>query len=316
MTTLHPPTAETPFAVLTPTDGETPRDIPEDVFVSAYKMYGAILLSGYDVSLDGFRALTERYCVTSVHNESAGREVIDGAHNIQSVDLGTSAFPLHPELSREVWKPDVCFFWCLSPPSNGGETTVCDGVEIVRQLPSPVRDAFADRRLRYTMLAKPEHCAFWLGTREPSNELLANPPAHCPYEFRRMRDGVILRSFTRPALHKPMFTDERAFGNFLMFGRYLRNSNNFPTFENFELVSDALVGEVKAVSDRLTAPIRWSAGDIVVLDNSRFMHGRTAIRDVAERRIATYFGFLRFAVPDLEEGPDPPWRKPGFRPPL
>jgi alpha-ketoglutarate-dependent taurine dioxygenase len=316
MTTLQPPTLQTPFSTLIASKGEGPQDIPEAVFVDAYKTYGAILLRGYDVDLDSFRALTERYCVASVHNESSGREVIDGEHGIQSVDLGASAFPLHPELSREVWKPDVCFFWCLSPPSNGGETTVCDGVEIVRQLPPAVRGAFENRRLRYTMRAKPEQCEFWLGESTPSDDMLANPPAACPYKFERVRDVGLLRYFTRPALHKPMFTHERAFGNFLMFGRYLRGTNHFPTFENMEPVSDALLGEVKAVSDRLTAPIRWSAGDIVVLDNSRFMHGRTAIRDVAERRIATYFGFLRFAAPDPEEGPDPPWRKPGFRPPL
>jgi len=53
-----------------------------------------------------------------------------------------------------------------------------------------------------------------------------------------------------------------------------------------------------------------------VLDNSRFIHGRNAITNVAERRIATYFGYLKFAIPDPEEGPDPLWRKPGFRPPL
>ena len=36
----------------------------------------------------------------------------------------------------------------------------------------------------------------------------------------------------------------------------------------------------------------------------------------AERRIATFFGYLRFAVPDSEEPADPVWRREDFVPPL
>jgi hypothetical protein len=75
------------------------------------------------------------------------------------------------------------------------------------------------------------------------------------------------------------------------------------------------MAEVKATSDRITAPIDWTQGDIAILDNTRFMHGRNAITDVAERRIATYFGYLKFAIPDPEEGPNPPWRHGDFRAP-
>ena len=53
-----------------------------------------------------------------------------------------------------------------------------------------------------------------------------------------------------------------------------------------------------------------------MLDNTRFMHGRTAILDSAERLIATFFGYLSFAIPDPEEPPDPPWRRADFLPPI
>jgi hypothetical protein len=230
------------------------------------------------------------------------------------VNLGVEAFPLHPELSREPWKPDVCFFWCMSPPTNGGETTLCDGIEIVRTMPREAYDAFRRRRLRYMLPATPLMLRFWLGTPEPDNETLGRPPAHCPYEFSLV-NGRIMRSFTRPALHKPMFSDELAFGNFLLFGRYLNGIRHFPTFENGEQVSDALLDLVKTASDRITTAIDWREGDVLVVDNTRFMHGRRAITNVDERRIATYFGYLRFAEPDAEESADPPWRRGDFHPP-
>lgn len=303
-----------PYKTIATAGRRTPLDIAEEEFVAAYKAHGALLLRGFSVDLDVFAGLTQRYCSGSVFNESPGREVLQPERNIQTVNVGADAFPLHPELSREPWKPDICFFWCMSPPTNGGETTLCDGVEIVRALPRDAYDALRGRRLRYTLPASPAVLQFWLGSPEPNDAQLTHPPEQCPYEFSRV-NGRIVRSFTRPALHKPMFAGDLAFGNFLLFGRYLNGVRTFPTFENGEMVSDALLAQVKAASDPITSAIDWREGDIVVLDNTRFMHGRRAIADVSERRIATYFGYLRFAAPDPEEGPDPPWRRGNFHPP-
>ena len=52
-----------------------------------------------------------------------------------------------------------------------------------------------------------------------------------------------------------------------------------------------------------------------MIDNSRFMHGRTAVRDAGERLIASYFGYFKFALPDPEEPANPPWRRGPFEPP-
>ena len=61
--------------------------------------------------------------------------------------------------------------------------------------------------------------------------------------------------------------------------------------------------------------MKWRQGDVLMLDNTRFMHGRTAILDNAERQIATYFGYLKFALPNPEEPAEPIWRRTDFDPP-
>ena len=53
-----------------------------------------------------------------------------------------------------------------------------------------------------------------------------------------------------------------------------------------------------------------------MLDNTRFMHGRTAVVPGDPRLIASFFGYLKFALPDLEEPADPIWRLGVFRPPV
>ena len=315
MISIIEPQDNRPYATIASKNNAPISSIPEALFVDLYKKHGAIILRDFGVDLEGFKAFTSQYCAGSVFNESPDRVVIDKESNIQSVNSDTTAFPLHPELSREPWKPDICFFWCINPPTLGGETTICDGVEIVSNLLKETVDLLKQRRLLYRRVVTQEVLEYWLGTSAPSDSQLATPPERCPFQFKRMPSGHVIRYFTRPALHKPMFTDELAFGNFILFARYLLNKPGLPVFENGDIISDDLVHEIKTVSDRLTAPLDWRAGDIAILDNSRFMHGRNEIIDTQEREIATFFGFLKFAAEYDEEASDPFWRATRFVPP-
>lgn len=314
MAEIQAPNAGRPHVLIEAGDESGVLEIDPGTIVELYKAHGAILLRGFDVGLDEFRAFTAQFCSSSVFNESPDRKLLDDAHNIQSVNGGSDAFPLHPELSREPFKPDVCFFCCLQPPREQGATTICDGIDIVRRLSPEVREGFAAQRLLYVQPAVPEVLDYWLGTRAPSDAALAAPPPSCPYAFHRV-GGAIVRAFTRPALHRPMFADAPAFGNFLLFARYHNGRTNFPVFADGKLVPGDWVEEVKRVGDRLSAAVEWRKGDLLMLDNTRFMHGRTEITDPDERLIASYFGYLNFARPNPEEPADAPWRRGTFHPP-
>lgn len=290
-------------------------DIDQTKIVDLYKRHGALLFRGFDADIAQFGRFSAQFCRTSVVNESPGRNVMDDTRNIHSVDGGTGAFPLHPELSREPWKPDVAFFACFGAPKVGGQTTICDGVQIVREMPVDIREGLKSRRLVYLKGVWPELLRFWLGTDAPDDALLMSPPAGCPYSFRRL-NGKIVRLFSRPALHLPMFSTEPAFGNFLLFARFNNGRIGFPMLDDGRAVPDPWLWEINAIGDRLMVPIEWQTGDVLMIDNTRFMHGRTAIEDVAERQIATFFGYLRFAVPDPEEPVGAPWRTADFRPPV
>ena len=315
MPTLHLPVPGQPHAIVEAAGEAGLDELDTALVVDLYKRHGALLFRGFGADVAQFRGFSRRFSSTAVVNESPGRIPIDPEAHIQSVDGGTGPFALHPELSREPWKPDVAIFCCLSAPTLGGQTTICDGIALVREMPEAVRDALARRRLLYVNSAGPEVLAFWLGTPQPSDAELAAPPATCPYRFSRAPNGQIVRWFTRRALHRPMFSDERAFGNFLLFSRFTRGRGDRPLLEDGSRVPEEWLQAIKAAGDRLTVEIGWQAGDVAMLDNSRFMHGRTAIIDPGERMIATYFGYLNFAIPDAEEPPNALWRQRDFEPP-
>ncbi len=156
--------------------------------------------------------------------------------------------------------------------------------------------------------------SYWFGTETPAFEALKNPPADCPYRFS-MIEGQLVRFFSRPALHRPMFADEAAFGNFLLFARYYNGRRDFPLLDDGHIVPDAWVEAVQQTATRLAVPIIWQDGDLLMLDNSRFMHGRNPIADPSARLIASYFGYLNFAPANPEEPADPVWRRRLFAPP-
>ncbi|HSG90324.1 MAG TPA: TauD/TfdA family dioxygenase, partial [Pseudomonadales bacterium] len=62
---------------------------------------------------------------------------------------------------------------------------------------------------------------------------------------------------------------------------------------------------------RLATPIAWQAGDILMLDNTRFMHGRNPIGDPQHRRIYTQFGYSAFLPQHHGELAAQPWRHGG-----
>ena len=316
MAVIDPPVPGRPYAVLSPSGGETLATMDPALVEAAYKAHGALLFRGFGADLAAFRHFARGLCPTAVINESPGRAVLDSVHAIQGVDGGTNAFALHPELAREPWKPDAALFGCLSPPGTGGETTLCDGIALAAALPPDGRNGLDGRRLVYGMGVWPELLRFWLGTEAPDDALLAHPPRPCPYRFFRMPDGRIAREFSRPALHRPMFAAGPAFGNFLLFARFNNGRGNFPLLDDLTPVPEDWLQTIRQTGEALTAEVRWEAGDVLVLDNTRFLHGRRAIADAAQRTIATFFGYVRFAVPDTEELPQAPWRQGDFRPPL
>lgn len=314
MTTLLAPAPGRPWAQLEAAPGETVDGLDAAALMAAYRAHGAVLLRGFDVDLPAFGRLVQRLCSGSVFNESPDRQLLDPAANIQSVNGGADAFPLHPELSREPWKPDLCAFGCLEAPVEGGETTVCDGVALAAALPAEIRASLAQERLLYVQPATPEALRFWLGTETPTDAQLARPPAGCPYRF--VRAGArIMRAFTRPALHRPMFHEGPAFGNFLLFARDYLGRQGFPALSTGKPVPEAWLDAVRAAAEPLTVPVAWRRGDLLLLDNTRFMHGRRAIADVHGRLIASFFGYLKDALPDPEEPAAAPWRTGRFIPP-
>ena len=149
-----------------------------------------------------------------------------------------------------------------------------------------------ERKIIYIKPATATMLRYWLGTDAPSEAHLARPPKSCPYWFRKV-GGQILRGFLRPLLEPPIFQQRPAFANFILFARDYLRLTNVPLLDDGKPFPDEWLDVVRTNARKLTYAHAWQKGDVLIADNSRFMHGRRAIADPAERRIATYFGYLK-----------------------
>src|SRR5207247_336668 len=70
---------------------------------------------------------------------------------------------------------------------------------------------------------------------------------------------------------------------------------NGVSFGDGEQLSDADDNILIDIYDNLAYPHRWQAKDLLIIDNTRFLHGRTITKSDCERVLVSRFGWLKAA---------------------
>lgn len=279
-----------------------------DEIKGRFKEYGAILFRGFPLDIERFAKFSDQFCNKYVSNESPGREILSPDGRVQTVNLGDKHFPLHPEMSREPWQPDIAFFACKTAAKIGGETTVCDGVEAVKAFPSDLVAHLKENTLAHEMPTTMQWCADFLGKDKLQlTELIELSDDVVQFS---VKNGSLVRTYFRPMLHKPMFSNEWAYGSFLVFARRNLYTRHFPTYADGSEVPDKIVEQIESITNSLARGHSWQTNDLLMLDNTRFIHGRNPIGDPYTRRIYTQFGYSSFVPNDYPGLAHQKWRQP------
>ena len=83
------------------------------------------------------------------------RDPINGDSATSTVNKGQDAIPLHREGSYAPGCPDLLMLYCVRPSCHQGQTTVCDGVQLLESLPNSVRQFVGQARLKWSWQAPP-----------------------------------------------------------------------------------------------------------------------------------------------------------------
>lgn len=256
---------------------------------------GAVLLRrAGGRSLAEFESLSDELMTRLVHPAVADmqRDPVSADGATATVNKGQSSIPLHRELSYAPGTPDQLMFLCQTPPANGGQTILCDGVVLFEALDEATRDFLRTRELVYRWEVEPARWRSFLGVTTQEEALTAieaiNSRSRGGGSLSGTFEGETLKGAYRTGLvTRPGDGLREAFCNSALVT--LSNAKSTATLGDGSAFPDQMLRGIAAKAEEVTYEMAWQAGDIVVLDNARYMHGRRSFVDT-ERRILTRVG--------------------------
>lgn len=277
-------------------------DLDPAALLSELEAHGVLLLRGFEAAdLGGFAAFTESFELPFLlHGGIAHGPVEGAAPTIREVTGGTEAVGVHSEASGLPVRPDVLWFMCQQPAAVGGETVVCDGRALLAALPEVVVEVFRERRLRYDSGPRgitPDEWGRAFGTDDPAEAerriaafVERLDPRLEQVVLRREEGGRFVGHYDVSAIVPGRGGAPEAFANAL-FGPY----RVFPSFADGAPMPDSLLDVVGQTLAPLCRRVTWRAGDVVMVDNWRVMHGRLPF--LGARRIVTRMAGARCDFP-------------------
>jgi hypothetical protein len=209
--------------------------------------------------------------------------------NTAEINAGILEMGLHRENGNLPFTPDLQWFYCLKPAIRGSQTTFCDGVRVLHELSATVRREFEGRKIKYSRRIPWTNIRRFLSIEfqlplEQIDEIHLDRVNNIVEGqlYERIDEHLILSELETYAIIKSCFSGRRAFCNSL-----LSPSVNYDppkiSWADGEEIDLAIWDEIKEVSSRLTYDLFWQRGDVVVVDNTRVMHGRRRLDDPSRR---------------------------------
>ena len=253
-----------------------------------FRSYGLLLFRGFEVDDKKMQAFAEKF--SSKFIRDPGKQTvgsIDGV--VQLVVNGTDARGLHSENASSPYRPDIICFCCAVPAAEDGETIVCDGARVWKDLSKASQLLFRAQKIKYPHKFSAEQWRSFFGSDTTIIDV-----KHALDEIEGVSYSVdenqsVSLEYTCSAVVKTKFSNEDAFANSII----TDYENQNVLLEDGSLIPNSVIEDIKEVTDRLTQEISWQSGDLLMIDNSRFMHGRRSFTDT-RRKIYTNLSYLKF----------------------
>lgn len=272
------------------------------------KEHGAVVIRA-GATLNDFESLSDQLITPMVHHSTSTtieRDAVNADGTTATVNKGMDYIPLHREGSYAPGCPDLLMLYCVRPadPTDpGGQTNLCDGVELLNALPASTQKFVNDAILKWSWSATPERWRASLGvsskeaalarlkvmtTRLPSWENLEA-------EFE---DDILKGVFQTLCVIPARWSGKRSFCNSLLIYHYRQATEFYPKHQYVPALSDGspfppdLLEEISGYANERTHSTQWQANDILIFDNSRYMHGRTGFKDT-NRQILVRMGHVK-----------------------
>jgi len=277
--------------------------LSSDEVLEQFRLCGLLLFRGFGVTYEEMREFSEKFSSKFVRDPA--RQIVGSFGDfIQMVDNGMDEVLPHCENAVSPFRPDIVWFCCGVPAAQDGETLFWDGIKIWEKLSELVKQLFISKKVKFRFLFPVDNWKLFFGlgtTIADVKQILDNIP-EVNYHFKE--DESIYFEYTCSGVVKTKFDNQYAFANSIIIWHKeqdnyekttfdIQESDLIVFFEDGSLIPNAAIKEIKEVMDKLTGVISWQPGDIVMIDNSRFLHGRRAFQD-NRRQIFSHLSYLKY----------------------
>jgi len=274
--------------------------LPVEPVIEAFTSSGAVYFTGFNLDTFVFERFTNKFTDMYMDHRGGGslREVVntEGDRTILSVsyafkpDRGDfeqeeqETFPLalHSDRSYTRSQPPLMWFYCVRPAVGSGATIVCDGVQFFDGLSESTRRLFREQRIVYIRNYRDGE---WQKiTQSEDEEELARFCAANELELTINPDRSITTRSFKHAVVKPRWSDRDAFVNSLLLVQWqedqFHTERSIVRLEDGSRIPADVLAELREVGERLTHEVPWNDHEIVMIDNTRMLHGRRAFKDM------------------------------------
>ena len=243
---------------------------------------GWTLLRGFEMDMPAFSDITQQLCKTITFDPA--RENTD--KNTQKVDAGLGPIGLHIENGNTPVCPDIVAFYSTKAAFQGSQTTICDGRRVFEAFSEAQQKRWSQRmtvtrtlpEVLWKRYLANEHPAISEPEEVTREHILQFKAAIPDQDFTLNDDGSLEYRIKVSPVRASSVSGGQAFANAI-----LGPSHNYEppvyTLEDGSTVLSDEVEELRDIAETCTVEINWQDGDVAVIDNTRIMHGRRAIKD-------------------------------------
>ena len=296
---------------------ETPSlQISGESVASIFHDSRCILFRGFEATVEQFEQLTSSFTEDFLSYQGGGftigpfsRSTINDNKTLLTATGKTQEFalPLHGEMYYLGRPPDLIWFYCATPVTEGGETTIGDGAAIFRDLPEETQNLFRERRIRYERHLSDGN--WQLAYQTDDRSVVERFCCANGLGLTWGDDGSAVTCYRCSALRTDVHGNTCFINSLLVLAltelailsgdvatAVPEAANLKPDFvvrwEEGSRIDPTILKQIGKACGRNEVPISWQKGDILMVDNRSILHGRRQSSG-RDRKILVRMGTLK-----------------------
>lgn len=252
-------------------------ELSKESIVNLFRDRGVLLFRGFEANVEIFTKFSNELS-TNFMDYTGGvfkRKVINNNSTLLSVNDFKDEVKLHGEMYYQKNIPLMLWFFCANPASQDGATIVCDGQLFFDELSDLLKDLFSQKKLKYR--GHLERDAWIKRYKTDELDVVEQICKSNNTHLQINEDESIDVYYICPAIHPSRTGKSMIFINSLLPAMAL--ASDVVSFDDGTDIDEEIICELNQIAEKITLEVNWQKGDILMVDNTRIMHGRRAFVD-------------------------------------